>query len=302
MILGTASLGSVLPDALTGRRARERVFRQLDALVEAGCVAVDTAASYMIGGTERVLGAWMASRGHRDALFLVGKGCHPVPVLAPRRLTARALDDDLHASLRRLRTDRIDLYLLHRDDPGAPLEPVISALAAHQSAGKIGAWGVSNWTPARIEAAATLARHAGVAPPAASSPQFSLVEWTSPPWRGSESLSGDGGRAARAAHEQLGLPVLAWSPLGRGFFRSGAARDRHYDAPANVARRERAESLAGRKGATAAQIALAYLFHQPFPVFAVVAAGSARHMKQGLEAASITLSPGEVRWLESGEE
>jgi aryl-alcohol dehydrogenase-like predicted oxidoreductase len=303
VILGTAGLGSVLPDALVSSAARERAFRYLDGMVEVGCDAFDLAASYQIGGTERLFGHWLRSRRHRDRLFLIGKGGHPFPVVAPHRVTPRAVGDDLEATLRRLGTERLDLYLLHRDDPGAPLEALVEAFATFHRQGKIGAWGVSNWTHERVARIDALAREAGAPPVAASSPHFSLLEWAAVPWRGSVSLAGDTQREARSFHERTQLPVLAWSPLGRGFFSAhGGGQRASYESAANVARRERAERLARERGVTVAQIALAYVLCQPFPAFAIAATRTAENMKKNLEAAALRLSPGELRWLESGDE
>jgi len=302
IVLGTASLGSVLPDALVSAASREAAFRTLDAMLELGCTALDIAASYMIGGTERLLGAWMASRRNRDKLLLITKGGHPVPVLQPHRLTPRAITEDLHASLRRLRTERVELYLLHRDDPTAALEPLVESLSGHQRAGKIGAWGVSNWTHERLQAIDAIARKADVPGVAASSPHFSLAEWTGVPWKGCISIAGDANRDARAFYERTQLPVLAWSPLGRGFFssRPGSDDDRIYGSPVNLARRQRAEELGRKQDATAAQIALAYLLCQSFPVHAVVSC-SVQNMKRNLQARELRLSAAELQWLESGE-
>lgn len=305
VLLGTAGIGSVLPDALVSSSARERAFRYLDGMVEIGCDALDLAASYQVGGTERLVGQWLRSRGHRDRLFLVGKGGHPFPVVAPHRVTPRAVADDLEATLRRLGTERLDLYMLHRDDAQAPLEALAEAFAGFVRQGKIGGWGVSNWTHERIARLDALARDAGAPPVAASSPHFSLLEWASVPWRGSVSLAGGAQREARAFHERTQLPVLAWSPLGRGFFSSsghGGGQRATYETPANLARRERAERLARERGVTAAQIALAYVLCQPFPAFAIAATRTVENMKKNLEAAEIRLTPQELRWLESGDE
>jgi len=298
VVVGTARLGSVLPDPLAGRTRREQELRQLDALVEAGCTAFDLAASYMLGGTERLFGRWMASRGLRERLYLVGKGGHPYPGIRPNRLTAEALAADLRASLRRLGVDRLDLYLLHRDFPGAPLEPMVRMLGAALREGTIGAWGVSNWTVARIEALQAAARTEGLPPMAASSPHLSLVDWVRPPWSGSVSIAGPGGRQARAFHARTQLPVLAWSSLGSGFLTSDA-QGGCYGSPANVSRRERARALAKARGWTVAQVGLAYLFSQPFPVSAVVAASSPEKMRENLAAARLRLTASELEALEA---
>ena len=269
----------------------------LDALVAAGCSGFDLAASYQLGGTERLLGEWMACRRNRDRLFLVGKGGHPYPGIRPNRLGAAALSADLESSLRRLRTDRLDLYLLHRDFPGAPLEPMVETLASAHRAGRILGWGVSNWSVPRIEAIRTAARAAGLPSMAASSPHFSLVDWVRPPWSGSVSIAGPANREARAFHARTQLPVLAWAPLGAGFLTSDRTGGT-YGSPANIARRERMRALAARRGWTPAQVALAYVFSQPFPVSAVVAASTVEKMRLNLEAAAMRLSADEVQALE----
>jgi aryl-alcohol dehydrogenase-like predicted oxidoreductase len=298
VVAGAARLGFVLPDRLVGRSRRETELRTLDALLEAGCSAFDLAASYQLGGTERLLGEWMASRRLRDRLFLIGKGGHPYPGLLPNRLTAGALSADLHASLRRLRIERLDLYLLHRDFPAAPLAPMVRTLGAALREGKILGWGVSNWSVERIEAIRAAARQEGLPPMSASSPHFSLVDWARPPWTGSVSIAGPAGRDARAFHARTRLPVLAWSPLGAGFLTSNETGG-CYGSGANVARRERARTLARERGWTVAQVALAYLFSQPFPVSAVVAASTGAKMRENVAAAAFRLTPAELEALEA---
>jgi len=294
-----------LPNALVSRRDRARAWHHLDSVLEAGCPAFDLAASYRLGGTERMFGDWMSSRRNRDQLFLITKGGHPYPVVQPHRITPRALSDDLDASLRRLRTERVDLFLLHRDDAAAPLEPLLESLALHERQGKFGAWGVSNWSHDRIGVLDALARRAGLSPPAVSSPHFSLVEWKSAPWRGTVSIAGEANREARAFYVRTQLPVLAWSPLGRGFFSTGGPDPdslRTYGTTTNFARRRRAEELAHKYGATAAQIALAYLLGERFPVFAIVSASTPEKLRSNLDAAKLRLADSERRWLESGDE
>jgi aryl-alcohol dehydrogenase-like predicted oxidoreductase len=294
VVVGTARLGSVLPAVFVFKSRGDAAHRQLDALVEAGCMAFDLAASYQLGGTERLIGEWIASRRHRDRLFLISKGAHPYPVVRPNRLQSSAIAADIDASLRRLRTDRVDLYLLHRDFPGAPLEPMVDALRSAHQARKILAWGVSNWTHTRIQAIDQLAREAGLPPMAASSPHFSVFEWVRTPWTGSVSIAGPANREARAFYQRTQLHVLAWGPLGSGFLLSDRRGGRFYRSDANLARRQRLYSLAAQHDATPAQIALAYLFHQPFPVSAVVAASTVERMRSNLAATAIHLSQAEV--------
>lgn len=303
IIVGTSRMGRVLPLPFSLANDRHPAFEHLDQLLEIGCSAFDLAASYQLGGTERFFGSWMVSRRHRDRLFLISKGAHPYPLVRPSRLNAKDIAADLHASLRRLLTDRLDLYFIHKDDPAAPLEPVLESLTSFQRQGKILAWGVSNWGHARIAALDALARATGVPTVAASSPHFSLVDWSRAPWKGSVSIAGDANRAAREYYQGVQLPVFAWSPLGAGFFSPQAKRSslRYYGTPANLARKERAAVLARKYGVTPVQIALAYLFSQRFPVYAVVAATTVEKMRTNLGATSLRLEETEVRWLESPE-
>jgi aryl-alcohol dehydrogenase-like predicted oxidoreductase len=299
IVVGTSSLGSVLPDALVSAGARDAVFRYLDGALEVGCFALDVAASYQVGGTERVIGRWIAARGNRDRLYLVTKGGHPFPVVEPHRLSPKALAADLEASLRRLRTDRIDLYLLHRDDPTTPLESIAQTMASFQRRGEIRAWGVSNWTHERIRALDAVARAQGGPPIAASSPHFSLAEWVRVPWKGCVSIAGASGGDARSFYASSQMPVLAWSPLGRGFFSAGPPpAGGVYGCPLNAERRRRAQRLAAERGVSAAQIALAYLVSQPFPVYAVVATSSAERLKDNLRGAEIRLTAEEIASLD----
>jgi len=292
VIVGTSSLGSVVPLGPPDPRA----LRYLDEIFEVGCRAFDLAASYQVGGTERLFGAWIASRKNRDQLFLITKGAHPFPIVAPHRLTPRAIEDDLDASLRRLRTDRVDLYLLHRDDEGAPLEPVVALLAKRRARGDILAWGVSNFALGRLEAIDALARAAGERV-AASSTHFSLYGWSRPPFPGSVSVAGD--RAALAFHARTSMPLLAWSPLGAGFATGRATRV--YDHAENRARRERARKMARERGVSPAQIALAYVLSQPFPARVIVASGAAARMRENLGAVDVHLDAADLRWLATAE-
>jgi aryl-alcohol dehydrogenase-like predicted oxidoreductase len=307
IVLGTARMGSVLPNALLSASDRGRAFGVLDAMLELGCSAFDLAPSYQLGGTERFFGEWIATRRNRARLFLISKGGHPYPVFRPHRISRAALSADLHASLRRLRVERLDLFLLHRDDERAQLETVLETLTTFQRQGKVAAWGVSNWTHLRVGALDGLARAAAEPSVAASSPHFSLLEWTGPPWPGCVSIAGAANADARAYYARQQVPVLAWSPLGAGYFsanprRAMGARGRHtYCTAENARRRRRAEVLARKYVCRPAQIALAYLCHQPFPVSPIVSATTVEHMTNNLAATRLPLSAAEVRWLEHGE-
>lgn len=152
----------------------------LDAYTEAGGNFVDSADSYTWrvegnsgGDSERVLGDWMADRGVRDRVVVATKvGSWPErPGLSPQNVRA-ACDD----SLRRLRTDHIDLYYAHRDDPDTPLEDALGAFDELVQAGKIRHVGLSNFSADRLTSALTVAEKHGLARPVALQPHYNLVE------------------------------------------------------------------------------------------------------------------------------
>lgn len=269
--------------------------RYLDQAYELGVRALDTAASYQLGGTERALGGWIAKRP-RETLFLVTKAGHPHAFLVPNRVRKEAILCDVDASLRRLRTDWVDLLLLHRDHPRASFDEILETMERVREQGRCRGWGVSNWTPARIAGLAARAHELGLRGPAVSSPQFSLLAWSAPPWPGSVDLSGQRNEDARRFYARHRLPVLAWSPLcGGALFRSPLPGG--WQGAANEARQRAARELATRRNLSLGAVALAYLGAQPFPVVPIVATRCIDRLHQHVEAISTRLEPAELRAL-----
>ncbi len=300
-ILGSGSLPALV------RRwppTRERAaFALLDAALEAGCNAVDTALVYGNGHSERLVGSWIRSRRVRDAVLIVGKGGHP-DAACESRVHPGFVAADLERSLRNLGVERIDLYLLHRDDPRVPVGVIMAGLHRLVQAGKVRALGASNWSHLRIEAANQYAFAHGLTPFSVSSPHYSLAEMHEAPWPGCSSITGEAGAEGRAWYEATRLPVLAWSPLAGGFLTDHGTTDeaqrRAYEGPANVARRDRLVALARERGVSAAQLALAYLLQQPLDVYPIVAARSPSRLGELLQAARIQLSAEDLSWLDTG--
>ncbi len=303
VVQGGTMIGSDLDEAQS--------FALLDQVYELGCNTIDTAHVYCNGDSERIIGKWMQVRGLREKIVIITKGA--APSQDRRRMTPFDIASDLHDSLARLRTDTIDLYLLHRDDPDLPLEPIIDALNEHLQAGHICAFGASNWSHQRIESANAYARANGLQLFVTSSPQFSLAESLDEPWPLCLSISGPGEAAARRWYEQTQMPLLAWSPLASGFFSGRFRRDnlqifgerewdevavRTYASEANFQRFDRASVLAAEKGLNAAQVALAYVMNQPMNIFAVVGPHSGEKFKANIEASEIQLTPQEMAWLD----
>src|SRR5438132_7659596 len=123
-------------------------FQLLDEVFAAGGNTFDAAHHYGNGECERVLGQWLASRGIRDQVVILTKGAHHS--IDRRRVTPFDITADLFDSLARLKTDHVELYVLHRDDPNVPVGPIVEILNEHHRAGRIGAFGGSNWSIERI--------------------------------------------------------------------------------------------------------------------------------------------------------
>ena len=289
----------------------EAGFELLDAAFEAGYNAFDTAALYGGGTCERVLGRWMEARGNRDEVFVIGKGAHHNA--DRRRVTPFDITADLFDSLARQRHGHIDLHLLHRDDPACDVGPIVEILNEHLDAGRIRAFGGSNWTARRIAEANEYAEKHGLVPFAASSPNLSLAVQAQPPWADCLSLSGAGrglgpglvpaaGDAAVHLVEPGRWVLLRTADAGKPG--EDGCRARRAGSPtatspkSNFERLDRARELAADKGVSVPQIALAWVLHQDLDIYALVAPRNARECEENAAVFDIELTGAELEWLD----
>ena len=289
---------------------RTESFDLLDAIYDLGGNTFDTAHVYGNGDSERTLGQWVNERGLRDKVVIITKGAHHNAdrnCVTPFDITAH-----LHDSLARLNSEYIDLYLLHRDDPTVSVGPIVEVLNEHVAAGKIGAFGGSNWNHIRIQAANEYAAAHGLIPFAVSSPQFSLAEQVQEPWENCVSISGPAGEDVRAWYAENEIPLFTWSSLAGGFFSGRFSRDNldtfseyldklcvtSYCYEDNFRRLERAQQLAEIKGMTLPQIALAYVVNQPLDIHTLVGCQNGREFADNIAASDVQLTIAEMEWLE----
>ena len=272
----------------------------LDAFFEKGGNLFDTAFVYGAGITEKLFGDWQASRGVRNESVVIGKGAH-TPFCRPE-----FIGQQLTLSLDRLKTDHIDVYFMHRDNPDVPVGEFVDAMDAEVKAGRIrGPFGGSNWTRERFDEAVAYAERTGKQKPGALSNNFALAEMQDVIWAGCVSASDDDWKAWLAARQ---VPNFAWSSQGRGFFTDRAGRDRQDDkelvrvwySERNFARRDRAVELARRLGKRPIHVALAYVLSQPFPSVPLIGPRTLAELDDSLEAFDIKLTPEEVAWLDRG--
>jgi aryl-alcohol dehydrogenase-like predicted oxidoreductase len=276
-------------------------FSMLDQFFDAGGNAIDTAHGYGGGGSEITIGTWMATRNNRSDVFILDKGGHPNGRVPRPRLSPEELERDIRESLTRLRTDYIDLYVLHRDDPGIPVSTIVEFLNQEIGAGRLRAIGASNWEHHRIQGANDYAAEHGLHGFVASSSNLSLAVPIEAMWAGVLSVS----QEAWHWHRETQFPLMPWSAQARGFF-SGAFTPenqedenmvRVYYNDDNFERLRRAQALGEQRGASAIQIALAYVLHQPFPIFPLIGPRTPDELTSSLGGMEIELSDEQVRWL-----
>jgi aryl-alcohol dehydrogenase-like predicted oxidoreductase len=261
--------------------------RLLDRFHAGGGRALDVANVYRDGESATAVGRWLTSRDPEDVV-VYAKGCHP-PYCSPDLVAV-----EVERALGMLGLDRVDVFILHRDDPSLPVAAFAEPLLEQVRAQRIGGFGVSNWTVERLRSLADHLQQVGEADRLlAFSNHFSLAEMVAPPWPDCLALS----KGELLGLADLDVTVLAWSSLARGFFAGND--DPSWDLPANRERRSRAGELAAQLGTSPTAVALAYVLHQPGYVLPVVGTLSETHLDEALAATELRLDPDQLDWLEA---
>ena len=290
VVMGTMALSS---------ERRDQAFELFDRYLELGGNAMDTAWVYQRGLSEAVVGDWLTRRGIRDGIVLIGKGAATVDC------TPELISSQLSESLDRLQVDSLDIYLMHRDNVDIPAAEFVDALNQHLRAGRMRAFGGSNWQPERIAEANAYAEAHGLVGFTVSSPNFSLAVWNEPPWDDCYSASDP---ATRRWYQDRDIALLAWSSQAGGFFTGRFdARDlsdpataeaaRVWFNEANFRRLERTREMAAKKGVTSTEIALAYVLCQPANIFALIGPRNLDELTSSAAAAAVDLSTEELAYL-----
>lgn len=277
-------------------RDRGEMIALLRAAVERGVTLFDTAEVYGPFTNEELVGEGLAPVRDRVVIatkfgFRIGpKGVHEGVDSRPARIR-----EAVEGSLRRLRTDRIDLLYQHRVDPGVPIEDVAGTVKDLVAEGKVLHWGLSE---AGVQ---TIRRAHAVLPVAALQNEYSL--W----WREPE-------REVLAVLEELGIALVPFSPLGRGFltgkmdtstefdttdFRSNLPRFSVENRKANQAMVDLVERVARAKGATPAQVALAWLLAQRSWIVPIPGTTRLHRLEENLGALEVELTPDDLTAIDA---
>jgi aryl-alcohol dehydrogenase-like predicted oxidoreductase len=284
----------------------KRSHALLDRFVDAGLNAVDTADVYSTwvpghqgGESETIIGNWIAgSAARRQKLFVITKVGSPMP---PDRkgLSAKRIAEAAEESLRRLRTDYIDVYLTHRPDPGTPIEETLRALDGLVKAGKVRAIGSSNGGAAELRAALDASKASGLARFEVHQPEYNLY--------GRSSYEG----ALRDLCVAEDVGVIPYYSLASGFL-SGKYRSK--DDAGKSARGggvvskylnerglrilEALDQVAAEHRAKPAEIALAWLMAKPGVTAPIASATSVEQLDSLVRATRISLTAAQMQALD----
>jgi len=302
LTLGTMTFGNETDEA--------GAHEQLDTFVEAGGNLVDTADVYTAGTSEQIVGRWLAQRHAdvRDRVVLATKARFPMGEdVNDLGLSRRHLQRALDASLRRLGVDCVDLYQVHSFDPVTPLEETLGTLDDMVRSGKVRYVGLSNYTGWQVQKVVALAERHGWEAPVTLQPQYNLLvrelEWEIVP-----------------SCLDAGLGLLPWSPLGGGWLtgkytreerpsggtRLGEDPGRGMEAYDRRSARQRTwdvvdavREVAQGRGATMAQVALAWLSDRPAVTSVILGARTTEQLGDNLGAAGLHLDVEETARLDA---
>ena len=269
-------------------------FAVLDAYAAAGGNFIDTAAGYSAwvpgnsgGESETIIGNWMAARGNRDEIVVATKVApHP-------HLTREAVLEAAAGSLARLRSDRIDLFYIHHDDPQTPLEETLGAFGELVADGRVGHIGLSNFSEPRLREALAVIEREGLPPVVALQNEYNLVKR-------------DYENGLRDLVESSGIAAVPYYALASGFL---TGKYRPGDGSVDSPRAQGAVALLDERGlavlavldevaaahsTTQSAVALAWLAAQPTVVAPIASARNVEQLQELLAFTQLELSAGEL--------
>ena len=278
---------------------RDESFAVLDRFVDAGGRSIDTSDNYSAwvpgnsgGESETILGQWLASRGHRDAVVVATKvfSMPTHPGLSPANIRAA-----VEESLRRLQTDYLDLYYAHRDDESVPQADYMAAFDELVKAGKVREIGASNFSYERLTSANTIAKESGLTVFSVAQDRYNLVD-----------------RALDDVLPKLagiGVTELPYAALAAGFltgkYRPGIAVDsarshgasKYLENPKNVTLLSTLDVIAASHGVSVTAVALAWLRQQTGIGAPIASARTIDQLDQLIESFSLGLTRAELDQL-----
>lgn len=300
LVFGTLTFGGTHGFGPLGSASGEEARRQIDIALDAGVNAIDTANLYSHGDAETIVGEAMA--GRRDAALIFTKAGFPVSDDPNARGAGRShILAEIEKSLRRLRTDHVDLYFVHIWDGVAPVEETVETMAGLVRAGKIRHWGVSNYNGWQLARTVMTARAMNLPQPVAHQFYYSA-----------EAREAE--YELFAAGAELGVSSMIWSALGGGFLTGKVTRESRGPADSRQGAKWREpwimdeerlhrvvdalRAVATEQGASVSQVALAWVKAQPNVGPIVIGARSEAQLHDNLGADALVLTPEQLALVE----
>ena len=283
-----------------------------DHWIKVGGNAFDNAHIYGGGLMEKILGKWHTKRNNRESLVIIAKGAH-TPNCNPQ-----GISDQLTESLERLKIDRADIYIMHRDNIEVPVDEFIDVLNKEKEKGRIKIFGGSNWTLNRFRDANNWANKNNRQPMSILNNNLALSKMIQPLWDG--CISSNDANILKYL-EETQTAHLSWSSQGRGYFLpteicqgiedkitadelSWRKPGEHssgplscFDSEDNRERRKRANDFAGELDVTAQNIAGAWPLNQSFPSFALIGPRNIEEIDTSLPSLDISITKEKTNWL-----
>ncbi|HEY4939926.1 MAG TPA: aldo/keto reductase [Rhizomicrobium sp.] len=300
--LGTMTYGS--PNWRDWVLGEEEARPFIKKALEAGINFFDSADVYSVGRSEEIVGKALKDFAQRDRVVIATKACGVMSDdVNDRGLSRKHIMHSIDNSLRRLQTDYVDLYQIHRFDPTTPIEETIEALHDVVKSGKARYIGASSMYAWQFSKYLHTQEKLGCTRFVSMQDFYNLV------YREEE-------REMLPLCRDAGIGVIPWSPLARGFLagnrsRDGEAQTTRAKSDANIltaraflesdyAIRDRVNEMAEARGVSAAQIALAWLLHQPVVTAPIVGASKMKHLDDAIAAVTIKLTDEETKALAKG--
>lgn len=287
-----------------GRHAdRETSIRIVDRALDAGINVIDTANVYSRGVSEKFTGEALKRNGRRGQIFLCTKVHGKMDDTDPNQQgsSRRHIIEQCEASLRRLQTDYIDLYQIHRPRPEIAIDETVRALDDLVRAGKVRYIGTSTFAAWQVVEALWASKELGLNRFVSEQPPYNLLD------RRIE-------RELVPVAQTFGLALIPWSPIAGGLLSGRYRRGQAVPPDARYAKRnpelphrlvdgiygviEPLTKLAQSKGITLLELALAWVLHQPGVTSPIIGPRTLEHLEGNLRALDVVLTPEDYQWID----
>lgn len=286
--LGTVNYGTDMP--------ADVAKAQINDFLSNGGNFIDTAHIYgdwgggPKGASERIIGEWIEESGRRKDIILATKGSHPDwGFMEIPRVNKAGIEKDVSESLENLRTDYIDLYFLHRDDPNTPVSEIMECLDGFRKEGKIRYYGCSNWTLPRIKEAQEYCKANGLQGFCCNQLMWSLADINFYNLADKTFILMD--EETRKYHAESGMNVMAYMSIAKGYFaRKAAGEDLPvevagvYDNPSNDAIFDYAKEVVAEGKYSYMDLAYIYIMgEKEFPAVPIASFDNEQHLKECID-------------------